>query len=80
MRRTTSKVSIGGEQCRVAVKIESDPCEMGTIEARRAQVAILRALTENIELLNCGFVPFQKLSMKHTGSNWLVEMEAVQSE
>jgi len=80
MKRTTSRVSIGGEQCRVTVRLDSDPCEVGTIEGRKAQVDLLRALTENIELMNCGFKPFQKLSMKHTGENWSIEMEAVQSE
>jgi len=80
MKRTTSKVSIGGNQCRVMVRVESDPCEMGTQEARRLQVALLRAMTDNIELLNCGFLPFQKLTMKHTGDVWQIEMEAVQDE
>jgi hypothetical protein len=80
MNRKTTTVSIGGGQCRVTVVITSDPCEIGTMEARRAQVGLLRALTDNIELLNCGFKPFQKFTMRHTGEVWLVEMEAVQSE
>ena len=80
MQRKTTTVSIGGGQCRVTVAISSDPREIGTMEARQAQVGILRALTDNIELLNCGFKPFQKLTMRHTGEVWLVEMEAVQSE
>lgn len=80
MNRKTTTVSIGGGQCRVSVRIESEPCEIDTMEARRAQVALLRGLTDNIELLNCGFKPFQKLTMRHTGEVWLVEMEAVQSE
>jgi hypothetical protein len=80
MKRTTSKVSIGGGLCRVSVRIESFPCEIDSREARRAQVELLRSLTDNIELLNCGFSPFQKLSMKHNGEVWTVEMEAVQPE
>jgi hypothetical protein len=50
------------------------------MQARMAQVALLRSLTDNVELLNCGFSPFQKLSMRHTGDVWLIEMEAVQPE
>ena len=80
MNRKSTTVSIGGGQCRVTVVITSEPCEQGTMAARQAQVALLRALTDNIELMNCGFLPFQKLTMRHTGEVWLVEMEAVQSE
>jgi len=80
MNRKTTTVSIGGGQCRVTVSIASAPCEPGSMQARMAQVALLRSLTDNVELLNCGFSPFQKLSMRHTGDVWLIEMEAVQPE
>lgn len=80
MNRKTTTVSVGGGQCRVTVQISSEPCEIGTMAARQAQVALLRALTDNIELMNCGFKAFEKLTMRHTGEVWLIEMEAVQSE
>lgn len=80
MNRRVSTVSIGGGQCRVTVTILSEPCEFGTAVARALQVSMLRTLTDNIELMNCGFKPFQKLNMRHTGEQWVVEMEAIQPE
>jgi len=71
---------MAGNQVKVTVKLESEPCELGSIEARKQQVELLRQLTANIELMNCGYSPFQKLTMKHTGELWLIEMEAVTSE
>lgn len=80
MNRKTTTVSVGGGQCRVTVSVTSEPCEAGSMKARMAQVALLRSLTDNVELLNCGFLPFEKLTMRHTGDVWLIEMEAVQPE
>lgn len=50
------------------------------MEARKAQVELLKAVVDNVDLLTCGFVPFQNFTMKHTGENWQIEMEAVQPE
>lgn len=80
MKRTTTKATMADNQVKVIVRLESDPCENGTLEGRRQQVELLKALTSNIELMNCGYSPFQKLTMRHTGEAWLIEMEAVATE
>lgn len=80
MKRTISKAVMDGNRVKVTVRIESDPCENGTIEGRRQQVDLIRQLGDNIELMNCGFSPFQRLTMRHTGEAWLIEMEAISSE
>lgn len=80
MKRTISKASMDGNRTKVTVRLESEPCENGSIEGRRQQVEMIRQLSDNIELMNCGFSPFQRLVMRHTGEAWLIEMEAVSSE
>ena len=69
-----------GNRIKVTVRIESEPCENGSVQGRQQQVQLLRQLSENIELMNCGFSPFQKLNMRHTGEVWLIEMEAISAE
>lgn len=80
MKRTQSKSALSGNEVKVTVKLESEHCEVGSLQARMQQVEMLRQLTSNPELMNCGYAPFQRLTMRHTGEAWVIEMEAVATE
>ena len=80
MRRSFTKTTLGGNETRVTVRYESERCEPGSLEARKEQIRLLRTLADSTELQNCGFHPFQKLTMKHTGESWLIELEATGPE
>lgn len=81
MRRSPfKKTTLGGGEARYTLRYESEMCEPGTREARMEQIRILRALADNPELHNTGLIPFQKLSMRHTGECWIIELEATGSE
>lgn len=80
MRRSFSKTTLGGNDVRVTVRYESEYCEPGTPEARREQMRLLRTLADSTELQICGFHPFQKMTMKHNGTVWLMELEATGPE
>lgn len=79
-RSPCNKTTLGGGQARYTVKYESDPCEPGTMQARAVQIALLRTIGETPDLQLCGLIPFQKMSIRHTGECWLVELEATGSE
>jgi hypothetical protein len=80
VKRKLTKVDIGGGQSIVTVKIISDYCEPSSILSKHYQLQLLKDLTTSPELLNCGFATFEKLSMKHTGEHWEIEMFATQIE
>ena len=81
MRRSPiTKTTMGGTQVRFTLKYESEPCEPGTILARQEQMRMLRTLADSPELQLCGFYPFQKMSVRHTGDCWLIELEAIGPE
>lgn len=81
MRRgPVTRTTMGGGQARYSVRYESEPCEPGSKESRMEQMRLLRTLAESPELQICGFFPFQKMSMRHTGDCWLIELEATGSE
>jgi hypothetical protein len=80
MKRTTTKAPLGKDEAKVTVRIESEPCERNSVEARREATELLRALVSNPELLSCGYSPFQTLAMFHDGERWIVELQATSFE
>jgi hypothetical protein len=50
------------------------------MEGKQIQVTLLRDLTANIDLLRCGQGLFQKMTMRHDGHTWIVEIEAIEHE
>ncbi len=80
MRRSPMvKATMGGNQARYTVKFESELCEPG-VQMNTERVRMLRTLAETPELQMCGYYPFQKLSMRHTGEMWIIELEAIGPE
>lgn len=80
MKRITSSVPVGGAltpQIRHKVRLESDPCEIGTQESRFFQFDLLNRAGADPVLTACGGVDFQKLIMYHSGQCWILECEAV---
>ena len=81
MRRSPcTKTTMGGGQDRYTLRYESEACEPGSREARMEQMRMLRTIADTPELQICGFHPFQKMSMRHTGDCWVIELEATGSE
>lgn len=81
MRRSAlNKTTMGGNQARYSVRFESELCEPGTTQYRMEQMRLLRTLADSPELQMCGFYPFQKMSVRHTGEFWLIELEAIGPE
>lgn len=80
MKRSFSNATMGGGQSKVIVRYESESCELGSSKARMEQMRLLKTLADTAELQNCGYWPFQKMSMKHTGEVWIIELEAIGSE
>lgn len=80
MKRSFSKVTIGEGIVRHRTRIESDMCEMGTHEARIIQNRLLQDILNNPSVVACGPSAFDKMSISHNGSCWVVETEAVVSD
>lgn len=81
MRRSPcNKTTMGGFTARYSIRYESELCEPSTTEARMEQIRMIRTLADSPELQICGFYPFQKMSMHHTGNRWIMELEAIGPE
>ncbi len=77
MRRTQTKSRVADSQTRHHVRIEGLPCAPGTHASRIAQARLIEALAEDLSLVACGGVPFEKLVIRHDGEYWIAEAEAV---
>jgi len=71
---------MGGSQFRYTQVYESEYCEEGSIQAKFQQIQMIRTLADTPELQLCGYYPFQKMSMRHNGTNWVMELEATGNE
>lgn len=76
MERVCSKKLISDTVTRYRARIESDPCLANTQESRHVQYNLLRTLVDSPDLLACGPVVFERMTMAHTGTRWIVELEA----
>jgi hypothetical protein len=75
--RKTTNVDIGNGKVRARTRIEGDACEQGTFEARHSQYTLLSAIGATPDLTACALVAFEKLTMYHNGTSWVVEAEAI---
>lgn len=76
MKRQLFSIKIGPNLFRYRVKIEDDPSLPNTQYANTRQKTFLKLLIDNIEMLNCGPNPFQKMNVHHNGACWIVELES----
>jgi hypothetical protein len=66
---------------RYGARIEGDECPPPPSHAARlAQYYMLRTLVDTPDLLNTGPVLFEKMTMVHNGTKWVVEIEALVEE
>lgn len=77
MKRSIIKSRLNDTEHRYRVLLESDECEVGTMESRQRQYDLLRAIVDNAGMMDCGPAIFQTMKMSHDGVRWIIEMEAV---
>lgn len=65
------------QNTRSRVTIHSDPCPPNTQLARIMQFDLLRMMSQDPALTQCGGSDFQTLSMVHDGGKWIVVLEAI---
>jgi hypothetical protein len=80
MRRRLNEVAIADGRVRYTVVVEGDACEPGTDAARYRQYEFLLHLSNNQDLLACGPVMYEHLSIRHNGDRWVAEAQAVVSK
>lgn len=78
--KRTKIIPVGTMQTRYLVTLIDDPVTQGDIEKRLRQREFIRTLYENAELMNCGPALFQKMRMFFSGSEWVIELEALVDE
>lgn len=74
--RTVHTTRTGDASFKWRLRIEDDLSSPDTEESFRLQMALLRSLVEQPELLMCGPIPAQKLRLFHSGKSWVIEAEA----
>lgn len=76
MNRRTATQDLGAGRQRTRVTIISDPCEETGQQSLAVRQHLLESIAYQRELTQCGFAPFQKLRLYHSGEAWVVEAEA----
>lgn len=77
MKRVVKSTNLGGGQTRYTTRLEGDDCALGTQEYKFLQWELLRQIVDQPDLVQCGFLPYEKLKVFHTGQHWVAEAEAV---
>lgn len=80
MNRISSNKRISETQTRYRSRIESEPCSPNTQESRIIQYNLLRTMIDTPDLLACGPVVFETMRFFHSGTCWVVELEAIVEE
>lgn len=80
MRRSISSVRISENQVRYRTKLEGDDCPPDTYESRMQQSRLIEAIHDQPGLVACGVHPFQRLTIRHDGTRWIAEAEALAEE
>jgi hypothetical protein len=76
MNRIVLVRDLGDGLTRTRVRIEGDPCELGTAIADQMQLHLLTNIANNPHLVDCGSGTFQRLQMYHDNHKWVIEVEA----
>ena len=77
MKRFVTETKVGEHQIRYRTRIEDDPSNQGSDEARVRQYLFMQQLVNTWTLLTCGLQMFQTLRVFHSGTCWVGEAEAV---
>jgi len=73
----TYRVRLTDTDTKVRTILKSPPCVAGSLEARSAANSFFKSLAEDPNLMNCGDRVFQNFKMYHDGTNWVAELEAI---
>lgn len=76
MKRSVRQIKIGQHSIKHLVTYLSDPCPQEGPESDFHQHELLGQLFNNPALCSCGPCRYQKLTMTHNGSEWMIEMQA----
>jgi hypothetical protein len=76
MKRTVAKVRVGEKQMRVKIRLEEDPTPPEGVAGRYAMAQLLRTVIDNPLTVYPGAEPFQKLTLWHDGSHWILETDS----
>lgn len=71
------RVRISDTQERIRVTVTGDPCAFQDETYAVQQHRLLEHLVNAPDLVRCDYTPFERMFMHHTGSAWVVEVEAV---
>jgi hypothetical protein len=80
LTRHQTKVPVSQTEFRYRVVVKTDPCEAASWDAKRLQFELLQNIGMDQMLSLCGSKPFQKMTMKHDGTQWVAEFEAIVAE
>lgn len=77
MHRIVNTTPLDDDTVRTRVRIESDPCEKGSVFARQLASMLFQNLADDPSLTLCGYEPFQTFKMHHNGERWIIELESI---
>ena len=61
---------------RITVTYEAEPSSGQGMAARLAQISLIQLVAESPDLLSCGLVPFETMTVKYNGISWVMTLEA----
>lgn len=78
MQRSIKRVPLSDRRAKFIVTLTGDPVDtsLGDMDKAFKQVFLLRQLSDQPELLNCGTSRFEKAKIFFSGNAWVIEMEA----
>lgn len=76
IQRQVKTAVISPGRLRYRVIVTGEECPPHTHEAKHHQHLFMQWLTDNQTLLECGYSPFEKLSISHNGTAWEAIAEA----
>ena len=77
MRRTSLIVDLGGNLKLYKTKIFDQKSIAHTQDSLARQKLFLHAILTSPDILNCGYRAFDKVSIYHTGEEWVAEAECL---
>jgi hypothetical protein len=77
-RSLVKTIPVNETQNRYEVTITGDNClPPPTFESRQNQLRLLQACVSTPGMLDCGLLPFERLTMVHDGEKWVVTISAI---
>jgi len=77
MKRQLKVLPTGAAESLYKVRLEDDDPMSPHLPPGVVRINFLRALAANPRLLDCGPLPYQKLTIRQEGAVWVAELEAL---